>query len=323
MIPRLVHGVAAFMVMLAAGSTAQAQTYPVRPVRIVVPFGSGGVTDIFARQLAERITPSLGQQVVVENRTGQGGVIGARSVARSEADGYTLLLAGSANAIGESLYKDLPFSMLKDFAPITRTAALVNILMVHPSFKARSVSELIALAKAQPGKLTYSSSGSGGHYHLAMEMFKSIVGVDILHVPYKTESAGRIDLIGGRTDMMITAFGAAQGNVQQGQVRVLAVTSARRFPGLPDTPTLAEAGAPGYEGDAWIGLLAPAGTPAAIVNRVHAEVMKALKPGDFRVRLAEQGITPIEDTPVQFAAFLKDDVAKWKRIIEVSGAKVD
>jgi tripartite-type tricarboxylate transporter receptor subunit TctC len=314
---------AALAAVVALPASAQPAGYPAKPVRIVVPFGAGGVTDIFARQLAERITPALGQQVIVENRTGQGGAIGAGAVAKADPDGYTLLLAGSANAIGESLYKNLPFSMVKDFAPIARTATLVNILMVHPSLKASSVAELIAMAKERPGKLTYSSSGSGGHYHLAMEMFKSLAGVDILHVPYKTEAAGRIDLIAGRTDVMITAFGAAQSNIKQGQVKVLAVTSASRFPGLPDRPTIAEAGVPGYEGDAWIGLMAPAGTPAAIIERIHAEVGKAIRQPEFRAKLAEQGIRAMEDTPAQFAAFLKTDLEKWRKIIEASGAKVD
>lgn len=314
---------AAFALTLCAAAVQAQSAWPAKPVKIVVPFGAGGVTDLFARQLAERVAPALGQPVLVENRTGQGGAIGAGSVAKAEPDGYTVLLAGSANSIGETLYPNLPFSMLKDFTPVTRVVSIVNVFTVPGNSRFKSVGDVLAAARSQPGKLTYSSSGNGGHYHLAMEMFKMGTGAEILHVPYKTEPAGRTDLIAGRTDMMITAFGSAQGNLQQGQLRPLAVTSSRRFAGLPDTPTLAEAGVPGYEGDAWIGLMMPAGTPREAVERLHQEVQKALQQPEFRERLAQQGMTPIEDTPQRFGEFLKTDVDKWKGIIQKSGAKVD
>lgn len=323
MIPALTSRLLVAAATVCVAAAAHAQSFPNKPVKIVVPFGAGGVTDLIARQMGERMTPGLGQQVIVENRPGQGGSLGPGYVAKSDPDGYTLILAGSANAIGETLYKNLPFSLLKDFAPITRVASIVNVMIVNPSVKANSVQEVVALAKAQPGKMTYASSGNGGVYHLVTEMFKSMTGTNILHVPYRTEPAGRTDVIGGRADMMITAYGVAAPNMRAGQIRVLAVTSPARFADLPDVPTIAESGVPGYNGDAWVGLLAPAGTPPAVVDRIHAEVAKVLAQPDFRAKLGEQALTPIEDTPAEFAAFLKADVEKWRKIIQASGAKVD
>lgn len=315
------------LMIAAAGlaiTSAQAQDYPSRVVKIIVPFGAGGITDLYARMLAERLQPILGQTVVVENRPGQGGSLGPIGVARAEPDGHTLLLGGVGNVIGETLYqKNLTYSILTDFTPIVRSAAIVNILFVNPKVKANSVQELIALAKAQPGKLTYASSGHGGVYHLAMEMFKSMSGTNILHVPYRTEPAGRTDVITGVADMMITAYGVAASGLEAKQIRVLAVTSPKRFALLRDVPTIAESGLPGYDGDAWIGLLAPAGTPAAIVDRINREVTRIQAEPEFAAKLAQAGLAAIEETPAEFGAVLRSDVERWKKVIAAAGTKVN
>lgn len=309
--------------VLATTAAATAQDYPTRPVKIVVPFGAGGITDLYARMLSERLQEPLGQPVIVENRPGQGGSFGPASVAKSEPDGYTLLTAGSGNTIGETLYKNLPYSLLKDFVPVVRGVSAVNLLFVNPAVKATNVKELIALAKARPGKLTYASSGYGGIYHLAMELFKFMTGTDILHVPYRTETAARTDVITGQVDMMISAYGVALPGMQAKQLRGIAVTSPTRFPAAPDIPTLDESGLPGYDGDAWIGILAPTGTLQPVVNRLNDEVSKIQRRQDVRDKLAHVGIAAVEMDNQAFARHLAADVARWKKVIEFSGTKID
>jgi tripartite-type tricarboxylate transporter receptor subunit TctC len=310
-------------IVLSFAAPATAQTYPTRPVKIVVPFGAGGITDLYARLLADRLQEPLGQPVIVENRPGQGGSFGPASVAKSEPDGYTLLTAGGGNAIGETLYKNLPYSILKDFTPVVRGVSAVNLLFVNPSVKATNVKELIALAKANPGKLTYASSGHGGIYHLAMELFKFMTGTNILHVPYRTETAARTDVITGQVDMMISAYGVVLPGMQANQLRAIAITSPTRFSVAPDIPTLAESGLPGYDGDAWMGLLAPAGTPQSVVARIHNEVNKIQRRQDVRDKLAHAGIATVEMDNQAFARHLAADVARWKKVIEFSGAKIE
>ena len=308
---------------LYAAPPANAQDYPTRIVKIIVPFGAGGITDLYARMVADKLKVAFNQPVVVENRPGQGGSFGPASVAKSDPDGYTLLLGGSGNVIGETLYKSLSYSLLRDFVPVARCALAVNVLFVNSKVKANNTAELIALAKSQPGKLTYASSGYGGIYHLAMEMFKYMSGTDILHVPYRTETAGRTDVVSGQVDMMISAYGVTAAGIEAGQVRPIALTSATRFSRAPNIPTLAELGLPGYEGDAWVGLLAPTGTPVSVINRINAEVAKFQKDPEFLSKLTQAGMSPAEMRVDEFGAFLKSDVARWKKIIEVSGTKIE
>ena len=322
MLKDLISGLLMAASILAA-APAFAQDYPTRTVKIIVPFGAGGITDLYARMVADRLKVAFNQPVVVENRPGQGGSFGPASVAKSDPDGYTLLLGGSGNAIGESLYKNLSYSLLKDFVPVARGAWAVNLLFVNPKVKANTTAELIALAKSQPGKLTYASSGHGGIYHLAMEMFRHMSGTDILHVPYRTETAGRTDVVSGQVDMMISAYGITAPGIEAGQLRPIALTSKARFSGAPNIPTLAESGLPGYEGDAWVGLLAPTGTPAAVISRINAEVAKMHEDPEFRAKLAQAGMSPAGLTVEEFGAFLKADVARWKKVIEVSGTKIE
>ena len=312
----------ATLLAICLGSLASAQEYPTRPIKIIVPFGAGGVTDVYAREIGSRLQQRLGQAVVIENRPGQGGSLGSFTVARSDPDGYTLLIGSNANTFGQTLYPDLKFHILKDFAPIARGGTIVNVFTVHPSFQAKSIREVIDLAKARPGELTYASSGYGGGYHMTMEMFKFMSGANIFHVPYRTESQGRIDVIAGRVNMMITAYAAAEGNIKPGQLRVLAVTSTSRFSVLPDIPTVAEAGVPGYDGDTWIGLLAPAGTPKPIVARLADEMKRIGQSPDFRAKLASIGMAVADDTPEEFAAYMKTDVEKWEKVVRTAGIEV-
>ena len=309
-------------IMICAAMPARADDYPTRPIKIIVPFGAGGITDLYAREIASRLEPRLGQPVVVDDRPGEGGNFGAAFVARAAPDGYTLLIGSNANTFGQTLYHDLPFNILTDFAPIARGGTIVNVFVVNPSFKAKSIQDVIALAKEQPGKLTYASSGYGGGYFMAMEMFKYMSGTNILHVPYKTEGAGRLDVIAGRVNMMITAYSAAASNIKSGQLRVLAVTSTSRFSVLPDVPTIAESGVPDYDGDTWIGVLAPKNTPRPIVDRLSAEMNTIVKEPDFRAKLASVGMSVVEDTPEQFADYMKEDVEKWRKVIETAGIKI-
>jgi tripartite-type tricarboxylate transporter receptor subunit TctC len=312
------------LAVLSIGATrpAQATDYPTRPIKIVVPFGAGGITDVYAREVGQRMEKILGKPVVIENKPGQGGSFGAGAVAHADPDGYTLLIGSNANTFGQTLYKNLSFNILSDFVPIQRGGTIVNVFIVNPQFPAHSVQDVIKMAKAQPGKVTYASSGYGGGYFMAMEMFKYMSGTDIFHVPYRTEGAGRLDVIAGRVNMMITAYAPAAANLKAGQLRVLAVTSTKRFSILPDVPTMAEAGVPGYDGDTWIGLLAPKGTPADVVDRLHKAMAQIANQPDFRDKLASVGMSVVQETPREFAAYMKNDVERWKKIIEAADIKV-
>ena len=317
MISRFLRSLLMFA-MLGVALPALADDYPTRPIKIIVPFGAGGITDFYAREIAHRLEPRLGQPVVVENRPGQGGSFGTASVARSAPDGYTLLIGSNANTFGQSLYHNLPFNILTDFIPIARGGTIVNVFVVNPKLKAKSIRDVIALAKAEPGKVSYGSSGYGGGYFMTMEMFKYMSGTNIFHVPYRTEGAARLDVIADRVNMMITAYAAARSNIKSGQLRVLAVTSTSRFSVLPDVPTIAEAGVPGYDGDTWIGLLAPKGTPEVAVKRLSAEMAQIAKQTDFREKLASVGMSVVQDTPAEFATYMKNDVEKWRKVIETA-----
>jgi tripartite-type tricarboxylate transporter receptor subunit TctC len=310
-------------VVLSPISLAQAQTYPDRAVKIVVPFGAGGITDVVARLIADKMAISLKQTVYVENKPGMGGALGPATVASAPPDGYTLLFGGTGNSIGQTLYgKKLSYDLVNDFTAISRVAEAVNVLCVNPKVPANTVAELIALIKSKPDQFLYASSGNGGLYHLAFELFKYMTDTKVRHIPYKTESAQRTDVVAGRIEMMIDAYGVVKGNVDDGQLRLLATTSTKRFAAIANVPTLAESGLLGYEADAWVGLLAPAGTPAEVVDKIYQAVAKALTQPDVQGKFAEQGLIPIGDTPPQAGDFIRKDVARWKEIIERAGVSV-
>ncbi|HRO58496.1 MAG TPA: tripartite tricarboxylate transporter substrate binding protein [Burkholderiaceae bacterium] len=306
-----------------AGSV-QAQDYPTKPIRLVVPYAPGGATDIIGRATAEELTKTIGQPVVVENRPGAGANLGSEMVARAAPDGYTLLTtASSTHGISPFLYANLSYDPNKDLAPVIALASFSNVLVVHPSVKANTVQELIALAKAQPGKLTCASSGFGSSIHMSCEMFKHMVGLDIVHVPYKGSAPAVTDLMGGQVDLMFDNIPSAISHVRSGKLRALATTGAERAAALPDLPTMIEAGVAGYQSGAWFGLAVPAGTPADIVARLNAEGRKAVEAPAFVKRIRELGYDIVGGTPEQMAAMIDEEVKRWGPIVKASGAKVE
>ncbi|MCY0852859.1 tripartite tricarboxylate transporter substrate binding protein [Cupriavidus sp. D39] len=313
------------MVVLAALPLAAVQAhaaYPDKPIRLVVPYTPGGVTDLLARAVAKALSERVQQSVIVDNRAGAGGNIGAEVVAKSPADGYTLLMGSAATqAINASLYKRLPYDHIKDFAPITLVAEVPNILVVNPLIPARNVSELIAYGKANPDKLSFGSSGTGGTIHLSGELFKSMAGVKMLHVPYKGSAPAVSDLLAGQINLMFDSSVAPY--VKSGKLRALAVTSAKRSPVLPDVPTMAEAGLPGYEATAWFGILAPAGTPPSIVDKLNKNLVAILRDAEMRKWMQSQGADAIGDTPSEFAAYIKTETAKWACVVKEAGVSAD
>ena len=309
-----------FMFVSAAAS---AQSYPSKPIRIIVPFPAGGTVDFFARVVSSKLTESIGQPVLVENRSGAGGNIAAEVVAKSAPDGYTLLMGSEIVAINTSLYSKLGYDPVKDLAPITLVGTVPNILIVHPSLQANSVKELIALASKTPGKISFASTGQGTSSHLSSELFKLMANVDLLHGPYKGGPPAVADLIGGQVDMMFINMPTGLAHVKSGKARILAVSSIRRVPQLPDVPTVDQAGIKGYETSAWSGLYAPAGTSPEVIARLHAEVVKILKMPSVREQLAGQGAEPVGDTPEEFGRFTRSEITKWAKIIKVSGAKIE
>jgi tripartite-type tricarboxylate transporter receptor subunit TctC len=303
-----------FVICLFAG-TAQAQTdYPARPVRIVVPSPPGGGTDIVARVLAQHFSKSLGQPFVVENKPGAGNMIGIESVARAPADGYTLLVVASTLALNSVLYKKVPYDPVRDFAPITLAATAPNVLIVNPALPAHSLAEFIALAKSKPGALSYGTPGIGTSPHLSMELLKSMAGIDVLHVPYRGTAAAVTDVIGGQIAVTFANALTAKPQVDAGRVRALAVSGPRRIDAFPAVPSVAEAGVPGYEAMQWYGMAAPAGTPAAVIARLHGEAVKALQSDDMKEKLALDGAQPVGSSPAEFAALIKSELAKWTRV---------
>lgn len=300
---------------------AQAQAFPTKAITIVVPFSAGGTTDILARVLGQFMSKDLGQPVIIDNRAGAGGNIGTQLVARAAPDGYTILMGTvGTHAINQSLYPKLAFDPIKDFAPLTRVALVPNLLVANPAQPFKTVKELIAYARANPGKVTFGSSGSGTSIHLSGEMFKQMAGVDLQHVAYKGSAPAVNDLLGNHIAIMFDNMPSAISHVKAGKLRPLAVTTATRSPALPDVPTIAEAGVPGYEATSWFGLLAPAGTPAPVVARLNTAILKALADPDVKKKLLEQGAEPAGETPAQFAAFIASETVKWGKIVKQSGA---
>jgi tripartite-type tricarboxylate transporter receptor subunit TctC len=313
---------AALAVVFAAGS-ASAQSYPERPLRFVIPFPPGGGADNLARIVGVSAAEKLGQQIVIDNRAGAGGNIAAEVVAKAAPDGYTLLQANVAHAISTSLYRKLNYDLLHDFVAVTQLASIPFVLAVYPGLNVSSVKELIARAKAKPGDLAYASSGSGGPSHLAMELFKSMAGVDIRHIPYKGAVPGATDLMAGNVQMMFFTVSAALPLMSSGKLKCLAIASVRRSSLAPDIPTVAEGGLSGFEATTWFGVMAPRGTPQLIINRLHAVFTAALKTPEARDRVLKQGFDIVGSTPDEFAAYVKADIPKWAKVIKASGASVD
>ena len=309
---------------LATAGHAAAQTnYPEKPIRIVVGFPPGGPSDIVARLLGQKFAEVWGKPVMVENVPGAAGNIGADRVAKAAPDGYTLGLPNQAQiVVNPSLYK-LPYDPVKDFAPITQVVVSAQMLVVHPSLPAKNVRELVALAKARPGELTFASGGSGNQVHLAGELLKSMAGIDISHIPYKGVTLAIPDLLGGRVTMMFSAISVVLPLVRERKLRALAVTSLRRSPAVPELPTMDESGYRGFETSAWFGLLAPAGTPAMIVRKLHLETVRVLALADVRGKFADVGMEVIGNSPDEFAVVIKSEIPKWARLIKASGIKPD
>ena len=299
------------------------QPYPVKPIRIISPFAPGGGNDVLCRAVAQKLTESLKQQVIVESRPGANGIIGTEAAARAAPDGYTIVLVPSGHAVNPSLHKKLPFDSIRDFTPISLAGWSPLVLAVHPSLPAKNVRELVVLAKARPGQLTYVSAGVGSSGHLAGALFETMTGTKMVHIPYKGMSPAVTDLIGGQVTM---TFGTSLGVVPQvrnGRLRALAITSAQRSAGLPDIPTVAESGVPGYEASLWYGFLGPARMPAEIVNRLSSEIAAALAQPDVRERLASQGVDARSNTPEEFARMLASDMERWAKVVRRAGVQAE
>jgi tripartite-type tricarboxylate transporter receptor subunit TctC len=302
---------------------ALAQSYPSRPIRLIVPFTAGGGTDISARIVGQRLGERLGTSIVIDNRTGAGGMVGTEIVARASPDGYTLVLVSSSHAINPSLHRAMPYDAVKDFAPVTLVVLSPGILVVNPAIPARSVKEFIELVRSKPGQLTYASAGSGTPVHLSMELLKSVAGIDIVHVPYKGSAAVMTDILSGRIAAMIPSVASVLPLVKAGKLNALAVTSRTRTAAAPDVPTMIEAGVPGYDAASWYGLLAPAATPRAIINRLNAETVQVLRMDDVRERLIGQGLDPVGNSPQEFAARIGEEIAKWRGVVKAAGVKLE
>ncbi|HEY4921439.1 MAG TPA: tripartite tricarboxylate transporter substrate binding protein [Xanthobacteraceae bacterium] len=316
-----------FGVAVAALATlvppASAQDYPTHAVRIIVPFAAGGPADVYARELAQYLSQSLKQPFVVEDQPGAGSIIGTANAAKAAPDGYTLLAMSNTHTTNESLVPHKPYALMRDFVPVAPINSSDLVMVVHPSVPAKTLKELIALAKSEPGKLNYASSGTGTPYHMAGELFKSMSGTDIQHVPYRGSSGARNDVLGGQVQMMFDAITTMAPNVKAGQVRALATTGTKRSTVLPDVPTVAEAGVPGYEATIWVGIMAPKGTPQAIVDRLNAEINKAIDRPEVRKMWAEQGAVPMAMTPAEFGAYLEKDIAKWANVVKTANIKIE
>ncbi len=309
---------------LLGGTSALAQAYPTKPVTIIVPFAAGGTTDILARIIGQALTAELGQSVVVDNRAGAGGNIGGQAAAKAAPDGHTLFMGTvGTHAINASLYKKMPFDPVKDFAPLTRVANVPNLLVANPAQPYKSVKDLIAYAKANPGKVNFGSSGNGSSIHLSGELFKSLAKVDMQHAPYKGSAPAVTDLMGNQIGIMFDNMPSAIQHVRSGSLVPLAVTTAKRSPELPNVPTIAEAGVPGYEATSWFGMFAPAGTPAPVLAKLNAAIVKVLAQPDVKKKINEQGAEVYSETPEQFTAFIQAESVKWGKVVKESGASLD
>ena len=312
------------VILLCAATYATAQQYPVKPIRIVVPFPAGGIADLFARIIGQKFNEAWGQPVVVDNRPGAGGNIGAEIVAKSPADGYTLVMGSiGTHSVNVSLFSKLAYDPIRDFAPVALVMEAEGLLVLHPSVPVKTVKELIALAKARPGQVAYASAGFGTAGHLSGELFKSMARVDLVHVPYKGNVPAITDLIAGQTSLLFATMPTVLPQVQAGRLKALAVTSSVRSPAAPELPTIAEAALPGYSVTNWIGIFAPAGTPRDAVSKLNGEIIRIMQAPDIRKRLANEGAKFTPWTPEEFTAFVKAEIAKWAKVVKEAGIRVD
>ena len=315
-------GPIAALVLLALVSTADAQSWPAKPIRIISPYPPAGANDLLARIIAPKLSEQLGQPVVVENRAGATGNIGAELVAKAPADGYTLLMGQAGNlTINISLMAKIPFDPVRDFSPVTMVASTPNVLVVHPSLPVRTVKDLIALAKAKPGQINYATSGIGSPGHLAAELLNKSAGIRLVHIPYKGAAPALLDVVAGNAHLYFTSAVSAQPFIPSGRLRMVAVASAKRSPSLPEVPTVAEAGFPEFDVSSWWGVVAPASTPREVVIRLQTEIHRVIALPEIRAKLAEQGLDIATNTPEQFAAYIKSETAKWAKLIREVGVK--
>ena len=316
-------GMAAALVLLGALPGAQAQDFPNRSVKMIVPFGAGGPADVYARVLAQHLGEALKQPFVVENRPGAGSIIGTDAVAKSDPDGYTLLVMSNTHTVNETLTPNKPFKLMTDFAAVAPINYSDLMMVVHPSVPAKDVKEFIALAKSKPGGLNYASSGPATPYHMAGELFKAMSGTDIVHVPHKASGEARSSVLGGHVQMMFDAVTTMSNSAKQGQVRALGTTGAKRSELTPDIPTVSEAGVPGYEATIWLGVMAPAKTPQAVIDKLNAEITKIVNRPDVREAWGKQGAVPLVMSPKEFDAYLRKDIDKWADVVQKTGAKAN
>lgn len=313
----------AVLATMVASHFAQAQNYPTKPIRLIVPFAPGGGTDITARAIALKLTEAWGQTVVPDNRTGANGTIGVDIAAKSAPDGYTLTMISSSHSVNVSLYKKLPYDLIRDLSPITQATTQPYALVVHPSVPAKSVKELIALAKAKPGTLNYGSSGNGGLSHLSGALFSSLAGINITHIPYKGGAPAMTDVIAGQIQMLFSTILQSHAHIKAGRLRPLAVTTVKRSAAAPELPTMREAGVPGYEVAGWYGILAPAKTPQPIITKLNQEIVRILHTDELKDRLSADGSEPVGNTPEQFGAHIKSEVAKWSKVVKEAGIRAE
>ena len=300
-----------------------AQSYPTKPVKIIVPFAAGGPADIYARVLGEKLQAALGQAFVIEDRPGGGAIVGTDAVAKSTPDGYTLLMMSNTHTVNESLFAEKPYQLMRDLVPVAPVNYSDLVMVVHPSVPAATLGEFLALARAKPGAMNYASSGPGTPYHMAGELLKAMAGVDIVHIPYKGSSGARTDILGGQVQMMFDAITTMAPNVRAGKLKALGTSGKVRSTVLPEVPTLSEAGVPGYDAVIWLGIMAPAGTPRAIVDRLNTEITRATNSPELKEAWARQGAVSMSMSPEEFGRYMREDIEKWARIVKISGAKPD
>lgn len=321
-LPRAGRGLCAALLLALAGP-GYAQGYPAKPIRLVIPFSPGGAADVPGRMLGQELAKALGQQVIADNRPGAGGGIGAEVVAKAPPDGYTILMISNTHAISRSLYRKISYDLMRDLAPVMQIAAAPNVLVVHPSLPARSVRQLVALARSKPGAIDYASSGNGSAQHLFAALFTSMAGIRMNHVPYKGSAQATTDLIAGHIQVSVPGINNVLQHVKAGRLRALGVTGAARAAELPDVPTIAEAGVPGYEAILWLGIMAPAGTPAAVITRLNGEITRILRQPEIKEGFARVGTDVLATDPQKFGALIKSEIGKWAKVVRETGVQAN